>query len=68
MKKIIKILLIPFEHLTEIFIVSAIMAFFTFLELKIFSIPQEYADKIWLGNIILVFIIYFYTKSVGKNK
>lgn len=58
----------PFEHLAEIFIVSVIMAVFTLLELKIFAIPQKYADKIWLSNIILAFLIYFYTKSLKKEK
>ena len=45
--------------LVTIFIVSVIMALVTLLELHIFNIPEGYGDKIWFGNIMLSFLIYF---------
>jgi len=35
------------------------MALVTLLELHIFNIPEGYGDKIWFGNIMLSFLIYF---------
>lgn len=45
--------------LVTIFIVSVIMALVTLLELHIFNIPEGYGNKIWFGNIMLSFLIYF---------
>lgn len=71
MKTILKVLkniiLWPFEHLVEIVIVAIILGSITTLQLRIFDIPGKYADKIWLNNIILAFLIYFISKRLTSN-
>jgi len=68
MKKIIKILVWPFEHLGEIFIISLVFACITLIEIYLFKIPNIYGDKIWLGNVILSIAIYIYSKHVNTKK
>lgn len=67
LKIIGKIILLPFEHLVEIFIVAVVLAFITLLQLSIFDIPKRYGDKIWLSNIILSFIIYYIAKKLNSK-
>jgi len=67
LKIIGKIILLPFEHLAEIFIVAVVLAFITLLQLSIFDIPKRYGDKIWLSNIILSFIIYYIAKKLNSK-
>ena len=61
-KFILEILHWPFEHLTEIILTSIIIGCVTILQLSMFNIPKDCSDKIWLSNIILSLIIYFYSK------
>jgi hypothetical protein len=62
-KSILEILHWPFEHLTEIILTSIIIGCVTILQLSMFNIPKNCSDKIWLSNIILSLIIYFYSKK-----
>lgn len=65
MKKLLEILFGP-HTIFALFTVGIVMALATAIELKIFNIPNTYADGIWLSNILLAFVIYFV--SVWLNK
>jgi hypothetical protein len=58
-----------FESLGGIFFVCIISGFFiTLLELRIFNIPDKYADGIWLTNTILAFIVFLISKKSSRDK
>lgn len=67
-KFILKILSWPFDHLTEIILVSFIIGLISFFESSMFNIPKYYWDKIWLSNIILALIVYFYSKRSNTKE
>ncbi|MFC1501595.1 hypothetical protein ACFL58_04020 [Elusimicrobiota bacterium] len=48
----------------EIGVLALVILFFTLFQTLIFNIPDAYYSIIWLGNIILVLITYFYTKNL----
>ena len=58
----------PFEHLVQIIIVSLVLAFVTFIELRIFNIPEKYAVGIWLTNTILAFIVFLFSRKSSADK
>ena len=58
MKKILELLFGP-NTIFSIFTVAIIMTLVTAIELKVFQIPDKYADRILLSNIILTFGVYF---------
>jgi len=65
MKKAINILFGP-NTIFTLFTVAIVMALATTVELKLFNIPDKYADGIWLSNIILAFLIYFISVWLSK--
>lgn len=65
MKKLLEILFGPHTIFTLV-TVAIVMVLATTIELRVFNIPEKYADGIWLSNIALAFVIYFV--SVWLNK
>ena len=67
MRFIIKRILWPFEHLTEIIMYALVLGMITYIELLLFKIPEKYWDKIMLGNLLLSYIVFAWTKSLHNK-
>ena len=46
---------------------ALILGTITYIEVLLFKIPDKYFDKIMIGNFLLSYIVFAWTKSLNNN-